>query len=177
MADPYRAQLPPDGDISTTLHVPQSVSAGVAYRPIDQLEVEANATWIDWSAFDTIDITLPDGSHNVQPQDYSDTVTLRLGGEYRLPAQKISLRAGYAYDPTPVPDTTISARLPDIDRHVVSAGGTYTVTKNLDAHLAALWVLPGSNEASTKDMYMPIYKGTYDVTAFVASLGLLGRFE
>lgn len=177
MAPPYRGQLPPDGDISTTLHVPQSVSAGVAYRPMDQLELELNATWIDWSAFDTIDITLPDGSHNVQPQDYTDTVTLRLGGEYKLPEQKLSLRAGYAYDPTPVPDTTLSARLPDINRHVVSAGGTYKVTKNVDAHLAALWVLPGSNEASNDDMYMPLYKGTYDVTAFVASLGLLGRFE
>lgn len=177
MAQPYRGQLPPDGDISTTLHIPQSVAAGVAYRPMEQLEVEFNAVWIDWSKFDTIDITLPDGSHNVQPQDYKDTVTLRLGGEYQLPAQKLSFRAGYAYDPTPVPDTTISARLPDINRHVVSAGATYKVNKSIDATLAALWVLPGSNEASTKDMYAPIYKGTYDVTAFVASLGLLGRFQ
>ncbi len=177
MAAPYRGQLPPDGDISTTLHIPQSVAAGVAYRPMDELEVELNAVWIDWSKFDTIDITLPDGSHSVQPQDYTDTVTLRLGGEYKLPAQKLAFRAGYAYDPTPVPNTTISARLPDINRHVVSAGATYKVNKSIDATLAALWVLPGSNEASTKDMYAPIYKGTYDVTAFVASLGLLGRFE
>ena len=177
MAAPYRSQLPPDGDIKTTLHLPQSVSFGAAYRPIEQLELELNAVWIDWSAFDTIDITLPDGSHNVQPQKYEDTVTLRFGGEYKLPEQKLAFRAGYVYDPTPVPDTTLSARLPDIDRHVVSAGGTYKVTKNLDAHLAALWVLPGSNTASNKDMYMPIYKGSYDVQAFVASLGLLGRFE
>lgn len=177
MAAPYRSQLPPDGDISTTLHIPQSVSGGVAYRPMEQLELEVNATWIDWSKFDTIDITLPDGSHNVQPQDYSDTVTLRIGGEYKLPAQKLAFRAGYIYDPTPVPDTTISARLPDIDRHDVTIGASYKVNKNFEAHLAALWVIPGTNEASTKDMYAPIYKGTYDVTAFVASLGLLGRFE
>ena len=177
MAAPYRGQLPPDGDISTTLHLPQSVSAGVAYRPTEQAEIEVNAMWLDWSKFNTIDITLPDGSHSVQPQNYKDTVTLRLGGEYKLPAQKLAFRAGYIYDPTPVPNTTISARLPDIDRHDVTIGASYKVSKQIDAHLAALWVIPGSNEASTKDMYMPIYKGTYDVTAFVASLGLGGRFE
>ncbi|MBA3459359.1 MAG: outer membrane protein transport protein [Deltaproteobacteria bacterium] len=176
MAAPYRSQLPPDGDISTTLHLPMSVSGGVAYRPMEQLELELNAVWINWEKFDTIDITLPDGSHNVQPQDYSNTVTLRLGGEYKLPAQKLALRAGYVYDPTPVPSTTISARLPDINRHVVSAGATYKINKSFDASVALLWVTPGSNEASTKDQYMPIYKGTYDVQAFVASLGLIGRF-
>ena len=174
MAAPYRSQLPPDGDISTTLHLPMSISGGVAYRPIEKLEVELNTVWINWKKFDTIDITLADGSHTVQPQDYKNTVTLRVGGEYQI-NEKAAVRAGYIYDPTPVPSTTLSARLPDIDRHDVTAGGSYKVNKNLDVHLAALLVIPGSNKSSDA-MYTPIHKGTYDVTAFVASLGLTGRF-
>lgn len=174
MEAPYRSQLPPDGDISTTLHLPMSISGGVAFRPMPELEVEANAVWINWKKFDTIDITLADGSHTVQPQNYENTVTLRLGGEYKI-NPKAAVRAGYIYDPTPVPGTTLSARLPDINRHDVTLGGSYSVTPKFDVHLAGLLVIPGSNEASTKDPYMPAFKGTYDVTALVLSLGLSGR--
>jgi long-chain fatty acid transport protein len=174
MAEPYRSQLPPDGDISTTLHLPMSIAGGVAFRPNEKIEVEANAVWINWKKFETIDITLPDGSHSVQPQDYKNTVTLRVGGEYKI-NPKAAVRAGYIYDPTPVPGTTLSARLPDINRHDVTVGGSYLVTPKIDVHLAGLLVIPGSNEASTKDPYMPTFKGTYDVTAIVISLGLTGR--
>lgn len=175
MAAPYRSQLPPDGDISTTLTLPMSISGGVAFRPNEKIEVELNAVWINWAKFKTIDITLADDSHTVQAQNYKNTVTLRLGGEYKI-NDKAAVRAGYIYDPTPVPSTTLSARLPDIDRHDVTVGGSYKINKNLDAHLAALLVIPGTNESSNADPYMPIHKGTYDVTAFVASLGLAGRF-
>ena len=174
MAQPYRSQLPPDGDISTTLHLPMSIGGGVAFRPNEKIELEANAVWINWKKFDTIDIKLADGRHTVQPQDYKNTVTLRVGGEYKI-NPKAAVRAGYIYDPTPVPGTTLSARLPDINRHDVTLGGSYAATPKLDIHLAGLLVIPGSNEASTKDMYMPTFKGTYDVTAIVISLGLTGR--
>ena len=176
MAAPYRSQLPPDGDISTTLHLPMSISGGAAYRPMENLEVELDAVWINWAKFKDIDIKFADGTHSVQAQDYKNTVTLRLGGEYKLPKQKLAFRAGYIYDPTPVPTTTISARLPDIDRNDVTAGASYKINKNLEGHLAVLWVIPGSTTASNANAYMPIYKGSYDVTAFVASLGLGGRF-
>jgi len=58
----------------------------------------------------------------------------------------------------------------------VTAGASYKINKNLEGHLAVLWVIPGSTTASNANAYMPIYKGSYDVTAFVASLGLGGRF-
>lgn len=174
MAAPYRDELPPDGDISTTLHLPMSIGGGVAFRPTPELELEANAVWINWKKFETIDITLADGTHNVQPQNYKNTVTVRVGGEYKI-NPKAAVRAGYIYDPTPVPDTTLSARLPDINRHDITLGGTYSVTPKIDVNLAGLVVLPGSNEASNKEPYMPAFKGTYDVSAFVVSLGLNGR--
>ncbi|HEU4727843.1 MAG TPA: hypothetical protein VFT22_08150 [Kofleriaceae bacterium] len=33
VAAPYRSQLPPDGDMSVSITLPQSVSIGAAYRP------------------------------------------------------------------------------------------------------------------------------------------------
>ncbi len=174
MPAPYRAQLPPDGDIKTTLKLPMALAGGVAYWPTEQVELEVNAVWINWAKFEEIDIELADGRHTIRPQNYKNTVTLRVGGEYRI-NPKASVRAGYIYDPTPIPTTTLSAQLPDINRHDVTAGGTYSINKNLDVHLAALLVIPGTRSSSDK-LNMPVHKGTYDVTAFVASLGLTGRF-
>jgi long-chain fatty acid transport protein len=174
MPDPFRSQLPPDGDISTTLHLPQAVAVGAAYSVMPQLEFEANVVWQGWSTFETIDITLPDGSHQVAPQNYEDTFTFRVGAEYKLPEQHAAIRAGYIYDPTPIPSTTISARLPDANRNDITLGGSYSFG-NYDISLGLLAVLPSKQEASDQ-LYMPVYKGEYKVSAFVASLGFIGKF-
>jgi hypothetical protein len=109
----FRSQLPPDGDITTSISLPQTFAGGVAFNATPELQLEVNAMWIDWSKFNELRIALPGGAETVSPQDYEDTVTLRVGAEYALPKQKAAVRAGYVYDPTPIPSTTVSATLPD----------------------------------------------------------------
>lgn len=169
----FRSQLPPDGNISTTVRLPQAVSGGVAYDATPELQLEVDAMWINWKKFNEIRIKLPDGSETVSPQNYENTVTLRVGAEYALPKQKAAVRIGYIYDPTPIPNTTLSARLPDADRHDITAGGSYALG-NYDLHLALLWVIPASQTTSDVD-YMPVFKGKYEVSAFVASLSFAGK--
>lgn len=169
----FRSQLPPDGDISTSIRLPQTVAGGIAYNPMPELQLELDAVWIDWSKFDELRISLPGGVETVSPQNYEDKVTLRVGAEYALTKQKASIRLGYIYDPTPIPDTTISARLPDADRHDITAGASYSFG-NYDVHLGLLWVLPSSQKTSDAE-YMPVFKGKYEVTAFVTSLSLAAK--
>ena len=164
---PFRSALPPDGDISTRLTLPQSVLAGVAYTAGD-FEIEANLQWVDWSELDTIDIRLPDDSIAVDDRQYKDAFTPRLGVEYQLRPIPLAVRAGYAYDPTPIPDERLTVSLPDIDRHVVSVGGSYMLpTGYVDA--GVLVVLPGENETSEMPNE-PQLKGTYEVSAVVLAL-------
>ncbi len=171
--DPYRAQLPPDGDISTTITLPQQVWGGIAYSPIPELEFEFDTVWIDWSKFDELRIELPAGAETVSPQNYEDTVTFRLGGEYKLTNYKAAVRAGFIYDPTPIPRQSLTARLPDIDRKNITVGAS-KYFGDFGAHVGLLWVTPGSRKASD-EMYMPVYKADYDVQAFVASLSISGH--
>jgi long-chain fatty acid transport protein len=173
IADPYRDQLPPDGDISTSVKIPQSVALGAAFRPLPQLEIEANALWVDWSKFQEIRIRLPDMTDSVAIQDYSDKVTFALGVDYKL-TKDAAVRAGYIYDPTPIPDTSLTAQLPDADRHDLTVGGSYSFG-DFDVHLGVLWVLPQSRETSDV-MYTPIHKGTYDIQVLVTTLTLAGHF-
>lgn len=174
IADPYRSQLPPDGDITTSIAIPQSVAVGVAYRPTPQVEIEANGVYVQWSKFNEIRIHMKDSPDQVVPENYENTYSFRLGGEYKLPKLGATFRLGYIYDPTPIPATTLTAQLPDINRQIITAGGSFNLG-NYGVHAGLLYVLPQSRETSDQ-MYMPLHKGTYDVQALVASLTLAGHF-
>ena len=169
-----RAMLPPDGDISTSITLPQSFTGGAAYRPMPELEIELNVVWMQWSKFQQLSIKLPDATSSVTPEYYKDTTTVRLGAEYKVPHVPLNVRAGYIYDPTPIPTTTITAQLPDANRNVVTAGGSIAVMDYV-VSLGLLAVLPSDRKTSDTP-YTPMYKGTYSVSAFVASLSLSGRF-
>jgi long-chain fatty acid transport protein len=175
---PYRGQLPPDGDIGTTLVLPQQVTVGAAWRPDAHVEVEANAIWTNWSQFKSLDIVVPTSSGGtmtiVQPRNYDNTFTFRVGAEYRMPLIGVGLRAGFIYDPTPIKPQYLTVELPDIDRLDACIGGSKSFG-NYDVHLGLLWVLP-TNRKTADDPGMPVYKGSYDVSAFVASVTLAGRF-
>ncbi|MBP9087363.1 MAG: outer membrane protein transport protein [Kofleriaceae bacterium] len=165
---PYRGQLPPDGEITTSITLPQQLSGGVAFRPINALEVEANAVWTDWKQVDKIDIVLPDGSITTSPRDYISKVTLRTGAAYTFPKQpNVTVRAGYMYDPTPVPDTRLTGALPDMNRHDITAGATYRQGR-YHVDFGTLLVLPGSRKTSATPGE-PNYKGTFELTALVLS--------
>jgi long-chain fatty acid transport protein len=169
--DPFRPLLPPDGDISTDLTLPQAVWGGIAYSVIPELEFEFDAVWIDWSKFAEIRIELPDGSETVSLQNYEDTVTLRFGGEYTF-TDVGAVRAGFIYDPTPIPPEFQTARLPDVNRKNVTLGGSLFLG-DYAAHVGFLWVTPDERETSMEP-FMPVFKGRYGVQAFVTSLMFSG---
>lgn len=186
IADPFRGQIPPDGTATTTISLPAAISGGVAYSPIDDLEIEFNAVWIGWSKTFTKDenrggdttsltITLPDGSLSSAPEDYENTVSYRLGLDYKLPKYKANLRAGFIYDPTPIPITAQTAQLPDVDRIALTIGASKQVSQSLGVHFGALWIPPKERETTT-DPAVPIFQGSYGVQALVLSLGLTGTF-
>lgn len=175
---PYRAQLPPDGDVRTSITLPQSVSGGVAYRPADNVELEADLVWTNWKKFSKLAIDVPSttgmGSMTISsPRDYKNTTTLRIGGEYALPNYKTALRLGFIYDPTPIPTTRLTAELPDIDKYDVCAGGSYQLGK-FDLHLGLIYVIKQTRQTAM-DPGTPEYKGSFDVQAWVVSLGLSGK--
>lgn len=184
IAQPYRAQLPPDGDITTSITLPQSIAGGVAYSPVENLELEVNVVWINWAQAwknDELRIDLAgtdamgEPNFTAAPQKYNNTTTFRLGGEYALLEGKAAVRAGFIYDPTPISNETLTAQLPDIDRKNITLGGSYYFTPQYAAHLGLLWVTPGERDTSD-EQYMPIFKGTYGVSAFVTSVTLSGAF-
>lgn len=116
-----------DTEASTKIDLPATVALGVAYVR-DRLTLEADVDWTLWHKFRSlvIDIRnnnplLPDA---VRPEDWDDVAAFRVGAEYRV-TDPLALRAGFAYDPTPVPAGTMSPLLPDATRLNYMAGVGY----------------------------------------------------
>lgn len=118
----------PDGSVVTdqwdlSLELPQNASLGVAWQASPVLLLAGQADWVDWSSIDQQVITFREGNlpNQLMARNWDDRVQLRVGMEYSG-YRPLILRAGYSYDPTPVPASTLDPQLLDLTRHIVSAG-------------------------------------------------------
>ena len=170
----YRTLLPPDGKGKTALTLPQNISAGIGWRWRDRLELEVDVDWTNWSTSKSLNISLPDNSVAVTPENWRDTIALRIGGEYTF-FQQLTIRLGYVYDQSPVPASTLTFALPDTDRSVLTGGVGYQIIRQLRADLAAEFILPSSRKTGDAQ-YQPVVKGTYDVSAVVVGFNLVAKF-
>ena len=127
---------------STDVTLPDSFTIGLAYKPTDKLTLEFDAEWTGWSSYDELVLKfgapLAAFSNKPNPKNWKDVWAYRLGAQYAV-SPMLDLRAGYAYDCSPTPDSTLSPELPDSDRHNVSIGtGLHNQFGSVD--LAYMWV-------------------------------------
>jgi long-chain fatty acid transport protein len=117
-----------------TVAMPATFALGAAYT-IGKLTVEADADWTFWHSFSSLPITIqnpvPTLPSTSNPTQWEDVLAFRLGVEYRV-TDPLSLRAGFVYDPTPVPASTMGPMLPDSTKldYMVGAGykiGVWTI--------------------------------------------------
>jgi long-chain fatty acid transport protein len=172
----YRGSLPPDGDVETSVTLPQSVNAGFLITPVPELEFELDLNWRGWSSYDKLEAELPDGSVDLQPKDWHDSFTLRLGGEYTFD-RRWSVRAGGVWDQAPVPSNRLDFQVPDVDRVDVSLGFGARFNERVTVDLGALYVLPRKRRTSMSDPLEPPVKGRFEVDVIVVSLSVGVQLE
>jgi long-chain fatty acid transport protein len=101
---------------------PNEVAAGFALKPRNDLLIAADLTWSNWSQY-------LDPQSQVPEKKFRDTYTPRIGLEY-IHHTGIVMRAGYSFQPSPVPEQTGSANYLDNDKHVFSIGLGYTFSRS-----------------------------------------------
>jgi 16S rRNA (adenine1518-N6/adenine1519-N6)-dimethyltransferase len=68
------------------------------------------------------------------PTPYHDVINLHAGAEHTF--DRVSLRCGYSFLPTPVPDQSGESNILDSDKHVIALGGGYAFRSDfLDASM------------------------------------------
>jgi long-chain fatty acid transport protein len=119
-----------------TVKVPATFALGVAYMR-GRLTVEADADWTFWSSYRNLLITFRDEVRNSatggpvlvstnSEKNWKDGCAFRIGAEHRT-TDRLALRAGFAYDPSPAPAETLGPELPDADRLNYMLGVGYKI--------------------------------------------------
>jgi long-chain fatty acid transport protein len=126
--------------------VPREASLGFAVRPVADLLVALELTWINWdSAFNTLTLKASDPDNPAAPAkleiptrlDWRDQYVIAVGLAYE-PTDALILRAGYNYARNPIPNDTLNPLLATITQHHVTVGAGY--------RFGASWELNGAFE-------------------------------
>ncbi|KTD78359.1 OmpP1/FadL family transporter [Legionella waltersii] len=161
---------------SSAIDLPDVVTLSAYHDLNEKVALLASVVYNGWSSFKNIElfnIAAPsiraDGAisrvyaSNSSPQNYKDTVRVALGANYHV-NEKIMLRVGGGYDPTPTNDIDRDVRLPDTDRWALSIGGHYQATDALGFELGYTHLFPASHPVINRtDALAPGV--TYNVSA------------
>jgi long-subunit fatty acid transport protein len=135
-------------------YAPRTFSAGLGLLVLQRVELEAEVQYAVWSAAPTpymavqtiisgrgasslglvgaLDAPGP-GQSRIAPAGFKDTLQLRVGAETSFWDERLRVRGGYSYRPSPVPDQTSGTNLADATAHIVAFGAGYILS--LDAIL------------------------------------------
>jgi long-chain fatty acid transport protein len=124
------------GDIQAKFKSPEIVTFGISQKLSDQLTLLGGVEWTNWSRFKELRITNPaGGTVGLTPEKWKDSWFVSAGAEYAY-NDVLSLRAGAAYEKSPVPDATRTPRVPDNDRYWLSLGATYRLNDSYTVNIA-----------------------------------------
>ena len=116
------------GSFETTIKYPNSIGLGYGIELGNAFQVEALVEWLQWSVNDSQ--TVVAGANTLTLENkWDDTFTFGLGGSW-FATDTLTVRAGYAYLPSPIPDNSVTPLLPDADRQAISVGLGYALGRN-----------------------------------------------
>ncbi len=173
----YTATPALNGDVRAGLDLPPTVAASVTHRFTDTLQASLGLLWTGWSSFDELRVRqVETGADDiVTPENWDDTLRVSAGGEWQF-APRWTLRAGTAYDPTPVPSADFrTVRLPGSDRIWASTGLGYEINSHwsLDVGYTHIWM----NDMSIDEGDSPAnVTGRYEGEIDILGLQLNARF-
>lgn len=168
-----------DQGFVSTLTTPASYALGLSARASERLTLLASGKLTRWSAFDEITFQF---DNPVQPPEiitaqWEDSFSAAIGADYQY-SDRLALRAGFAYDETPVDDRFAGPRIPDEDRRWLTIGATREFTDKLSVDLAAGHVIASKTREIRLDGLAPgdALRGALDadvkVNTFAVSLRL-----
>lgn len=190
---------------SQSMVLPQILTGGLALWPIrnraHEWKWEMDVDYTGWQSVRNLDVRLSNGITIPFPQNWRSTYTLMVGTEYKwlkprvLPEWNITLRGGYAYSQTPIPNRTFNPFIPDSDNHAISmglgflckekgrffgviacgrAGGPWYAPKSIGLDTAFQVIL--FERRAVSGNLNPTVDGIYKTTFYVGSLNLRMNF-
>ena len=169
--------IPLDGkyDNKIDLTMPESVDTSITHHFNSRWTGYLEATWTRWSRIQKVEAVnsglSPLGQaaglgRVTEEMNWRDTWSTAVGASYQLNQQWL-LRAGYAYDPSPIRNADRSVRVPVGNRQAVTLGGAYSPNSDLTIDFAYgyLWDSKASVKQSNNSGLQPEYSANYENSA------------
>lgn len=170
-----------DSDANARLVLPDMASLSFYHDFNEKWAVMADVTWTGWKSFNELRIKYESGmSDTVITTSWKNSMRYSLGVSYK-PMDKLTLRAGVAYDETPVPDAKYrTPRIPDTDRTWIAFGLGYKVSDKIiiDVGYAHLFFKTShiDKDPVGEDSLRGGFKGHYKGHVDIGSLQITYRF-
>lgn len=157
--------------------LPESASVNLYHAFNERWAVHGDVSWTRWSRIQNLQIDFADTTRSTLIFDWDNSFRYSAGLTFK-PNDTWTLRAGGAFDETPIPDAARrSARIPGEDRTWITAGASYRFSEHLsvDAGYAYLFVddpkIANVNESTGHTLI-----GEYDADVHIASVQAVYRF-
>ncbi|EJM56007.1 long-chain fatty acid transport protein [Pseudomonas sp. GM49] len=169
--------IPLDGnyDNKIDLTMPESVDTSITHHFNSRWTGYLGTTWKRWSRIKKVEavnsglspLGQAAGLGSVtEEMNWHDTWATAVGASWQLNQQWL-LRAGYAYDPSPIRNADRSVRVPVGNRQAVTLGGAYSPNSDLTIDFAYgyLWDSKASVKQSNNSGLQPEYSANYENSA------------
>ncbi len=166
-------------DAFLEVELPDTLEFSAYHELNPQWAIHADVLWTNWSKFQSLDPKVNpaiDAAFSKE-QNWKDAFRFSVGTTYKH-NDRLTLRAGVAYDESPVDSSNATLRIPDADRTWLSLGASYVLndTYTLDlgyTHVFAddLSLAPKSAGGNT-EAFLGEIEGSVDIF----SIGLSGSF-
>ena len=127
-ANPLLKPLLPEGDVEIDIELPPLLATGISADITDRWTIEFDLIWQGWSTYDEL---YADFEKKVPlllksqfapiPRDYKDVINYAFSTRYQV-NESLTLRCGFLFDHSAVPEENMDPILPDGDKHIVGTG-------------------------------------------------------
>ena len=168
--------------ISSDLTTPDQLTIGISQVITPALTVHAGFEWTNWSVLETPLVVGPGGTIVTDlPLNYDDGFFYSLGFDYKLTNQ-LTLRAGLAYEESPIDTEVRSTRLPDNDRIWASVGASYQWNNKLSFDIAYTHIFAKETDIRILPGHQDYEEGLpfvadVDAAVDIVSVGLRYRWD
>ena len=165
-----------DTGVTADLTTPSISTLSVVYQATDRVALMADASRTGWESLRTIDIDF-DNTQPTSSEEYlwRDSMFYAIGGEFEV-SDRLTLRAGFAYDETPVADERRTPRLPDDNRKWFSLGATWAMNDALEFSAAYTRIEVGEPEVDIVSSSGSRLVGAFEGNANIFGVAAQYRF-